>query len=79
MLFALTHAELERLYSAPGLEQYRAEAVIVQPLDSTPLPALCFNLHEPPQPQERNPEYAARLQRILSKLEFPQEYVASIL
>jgi len=79
MLFALTHAELERLYSAPGLEQYRAEAVLVQPLDSTPLPALCFNLHEPPQPQERNPEYAAHLQRILSKLEFPQEYVASIL
>ena len=79
MLFELTHAELERLYSAPGLERYRAEAVLAQPLDSTPLPALCFNLSEPPQPQERNPEYAARLQRILSKLEFPQEYVASIL
>ena len=27
MLFALTHAELDRLYAAPGLEQYRPEAV----------------------------------------------------
>src|SRR5262249_2387697 len=25
MLFALTHAELDRLYTAPGLEAYRAE------------------------------------------------------
>jgi hypothetical protein len=35
MLFALTHSELDRLYAAPGLEQYRPEAVLAQPL-STP-------------------------------------------
>ena len=28
MLFGLTHSELERLYVAPDLEQYRPEAVL---------------------------------------------------
>jgi hypothetical protein len=58
MLVALTHAELDRLYGAPGLEQYRPEAVLVQPLEATPTPALCYNLRDAPQPGERNPEYA---------------------
>ena len=77
-LFALTHAELDRLYAAPGLEQYRPEAVLARPLEGTPTPALCYNLREAPRPHERNPEYAARLQRALSKLGFPPEYVASV-
>jgi hypothetical protein len=79
MLFALTHAELDRLYTAPGLEQYRPEAVLAQPLEGAPAPALCYNLREAPSPDERNPEYAARLQRALGKLDFPPEYVASVL
>src|SRR3970282_1994349 len=78
MLFALTHAELDRLYAAPGLEEYRPEAVLAQCLDATVAPALCFNLRETPRQDERNPEYAARLQRALSKLNFPPEYVASV-
>jgi hypothetical protein len=78
MLVSLTHPELERLYAAPGLEHYRPEAVLAQPLQGTPTPALCYNLREAPEPHERNPEYAARLQRALRKLEFPPEYVASV-
>ena len=78
MLFALTHSEVERLYTAPGLEHYRPEAVLARPLEGTPAPALCFNLREAPSPHERNPEYAARLQRALSKLDFPQQYVAAV-
>jgi len=78
MLFALTHSELDRLYTAPGLEQYRPEAVLAQPLEGTPTAALCYNLREAPQPHERNPEYAARLQLALSRLDFPAEYVASL-
>jgi hypothetical protein len=35
-------------------------------------------LREAPRPEERNPEYAARLQRTLGKLNFPADYVASI-
>lgn len=78
MLFALTHAELERLYAAPGLEQYCPEAVLAQPLEGAPTPALCYTLPEAPTPQERNPAYAARLQRALSRLDFPQAYVAAV-
>lgn len=78
MLFALTHSELSRLYAAPGLDVYRSEAVLAQPLDGEPTPALCYNLAQAPQEHERNPEYAARLQRALSDLDFPAEYVAAI-
>src|SRR5262245_36336823 len=67
MLFALTHADLDRLYTAPGLEQYRPEAVLALPLEGLATPALCYNLREPPRPGERNPDYAARLQRALRK------------
>jgi len=78
MLFALTHSELDLLYAAPGLEQYRAEAIFAQPLDGVVIPALCYNLRDPPQGDEWNGEYAARLQEVLAKLGFPKEYVASI-
>jgi hypothetical protein len=39
---------------------------------------LCYNLREAPRPDERNPEYAVRLQRVLRKLEFPADYIASV-
>jgi hypothetical protein len=78
MLVALTHLELARLYAAPGLDEYRPEAVLALPLEGQPSPALCYNLREAPRPDERNPEYAVRLQRVLRKLEFPAEYVASV-
>ena len=78
MLFALTHDELDRLYGAPGLEQYRPEAVLARPLAGAPTPALCYLLRIPPEPHERNPEYAARLQRALRTLGFPPDYVDSV-
>jgi hypothetical protein len=78
IVFALTHPELERLYTATGLEQYRPEAVLARPLEGQPVPALCYNLREAPRPDERNPDYAAHLQGVLSKLDFPPAYVASV-
>jgi len=78
MLVALTHAELARLYAGPGLEEYRPEAVLVRPLDGALTAALCYNLREPPGRLERNTEYAARLQQILTRLDFPPEYVAAL-
>jgi hypothetical protein len=78
MLFALTHSELQALYSAPGLDQYRPEAVLARGVDGGLWPALCYNLPEAPRPDESNPEYAARLQAALRKLAFPSEYVSSI-
>jgi len=78
MLFALTHAELDLLYAAPGLEQYRAEAISAQWFDGVVTPALCYNLRDPPQANEWNAEYASRLQDALARLGFPEAYVASI-
>ena len=78
MLFALKHSELERLYIGPDLELYRAEAVLAQTLQGEVIPALCYNLPEAPSPDERNPEYAARLKGVLRKLNFPEAYVESL-
>ena len=78
MLISLTHAELDRLYGGPGLEQYRPEAVLVHPFDGPPTPALCYNLPAAPPPHEGNPDYAARLRRALQRLGFPPEYVAAV-
>jgi hypothetical protein len=78
MVIALTRPELERLYGAPGLDQYRAEAVLARCLDGGTVPALCYNLVVEPRAHERNPDYAARLQKVLRDLNFPAEYVNSI-
>ena len=78
MVFALTHDELERLYGAPGLEQYRPEAVIARSFDGESLPALCYNLREAPGPDEANADYAERLRATLARLDFPPDYVASV-
>jgi hypothetical protein len=78
MVMAMTHADVDRLYTAPGLEEYRPEAMLVRPLEGVPLAALCYNMPHAPRPDERNPDYAARLQRTLRALDFPPEYVASI-
>ena len=78
MLIALTHAELERLYNAPGLELYRPEPVVAQLLEGGTVAALCYNLVQAPEPHEWNLEYAKRLQNVLGELGFPAEYVESI-
>jgi len=78
MLISLTHAELDRLYGAPGLEAYRPEAVAAYLADGEVVPALCYNLLKAPEPHERNPEYALRLKSVLEGLGFPAEYVESV-
>jgi hypothetical protein len=69
---------LERLYSDPTLEDYRSEAVTVNVPGGDSVPALCYNLVEPPSAQEHNPQYAARLRALAQQLGFPADYVASI-
>jgi hypothetical protein len=78
MIFAFTHADLDRLYAKPGLEHYRAEAILVQTFDGQSTPALCFNLIEVPQPLEQNEEYANRLRTVLTKLSFPEDYISTL-
>lgn len=60
MLIALTHSELDGLYGAPGLEQYRPEAFgpYASRLRCSPL---CYSLRVEPRLDERNLDYVGRL------------------
>jgi aspartate racemase len=78
MIFAMTQAEIESLYAAPGLELYRPEKVIARPVEGAPIPAVSYVLPGAPRPEERDQEYAERLRRLLEKLGFPEDYVASV-
>jgi len=78
LVVSLTHSELERLYSEPGVEAYRPQAVLAQLASGGIIAALCYNLLQPPSPTERNPEYAAKLRAVAQKVGLPPEYVASI-
>jgi len=78
MIVALSRSNLERLYAAAGLEQYRPEAVLAHIIEGLTVPALCYNLRQGPQPGERNPEYVMRLQSVLRNLGFAREYIESI-
>jgi Gamma-glutamyl cyclotransferase, AIG2-like len=74
----LTHDELKQLYSEPSLRDYQPEAVLVHLSTGESLPAMCFNLADPPAANERNPEYALKLRTLAERLQFPAEYVESI-
>lgn len=79
MVMAVTRGELERLYSAPGLEPYRPEAVLALCLEKGgAVAALCYNLLVPPRGDERNLDYALQLQRLLRDLGFPADYAAAV-
>lgn len=78
MLIGFTHGELDRLYHAPGLDQYRPEAVLARCMDGGSIAALCYNLPVVQPAGERNPDYAVRLQEVVRNLEFPVEYVDSV-
>lgn len=76
MVYELTHAEIEALYK--GLEEYKPEPLLVTEESGTRAAVLTMVLHAPPAPEERNPDYAARLRASLAKLGFPQDYVATV-
>ena len=78
LLMKLSHAELERLYAEPGVRAYRPEPVLAVVPGGAAVPALCYNLPEPPSPEERNPEYAARLRSLAQRVGLPDDYIASI-
>jgi len=78
MVIALTHHELDLLYNAPGLQEYRPEPVVAHTLAGETLPALCYNLRLTPEGDEANAEYAQQLREVLGRLGFPSDYIASV-
>lgn len=75
MVFDVTHAELQRLYSGAGLDLYRAESVLAFFADGSCAPVATYNLVEPPAPGEGNAAYAAKLRGVLERLGLPAEYL----
>jgi hypothetical protein len=78
VLMKLSHADLEKLYSEPSVQAYRPEPVLAVARDGAAVAALCYNLPEPPAPDERNDEYAAKLRALAKRIGLPSAYVASI-
>ncbi|HEX8149052.1 MAG TPA: gamma-glutamylcyclotransferase family protein [Pyrinomonadaceae bacterium] len=78
VLFSLTPAEVDALYSEASVSAYRPEAVCAQLADGSVVPALCFNLPAPPASEERDPLYASKLRRLAARLGLPPDYVSSI-
>jgi hypothetical protein len=78
IVMALTHDEVDRLYSDPSVAMYRAEAVLAECADGSRVAALCFNLPTPPRPDEANPDYAAKLREIGRRVGLPSHYIEAI-
>ncbi len=78
VLMKLSQADIEKLYSEPSVQAYRPEAVLAVARDGVTVAALCYNLPEPPPPDERNAVYASKLRSLAQRIGLPSDYVASI-
>jgi Gamma-glutamyl cyclotransferase, AIG2-like len=79
MVYALTPAELDRLYGQPGLEAYRPETIVVSDLAGASIAALCYNLAAAPGADKANVAYACELGNVLLRLGFPRDYADQLL
>jgi hypothetical protein len=77
MLMSLRLPDVDRLYAEASVQMYRPVAVLAE-AGGTVVPALAYVLPEPPAPEERNPEYAARLRALAERLGLPADYTRSI-
>lgn len=78
VLMRLTREELERLYSEPGVQGYRPEAMLAVTREGDEVPALCYNLPEAPVVKVANAEYARKLRALAERLGLPADYVAGM-
>ena len=78
LVMSLTAVELQHLYSQPGLEAYRPQAVLAHLADGSVVAALCYNLVESLAPGEANPEYATKLRAVARKVGLPEDYIATL-
>ncbi len=78
LVMSLTAAELQHLYSQPGLEAYKPQAVLAHLADGSVVAALCYNLVESTAPGEANPEYATKLRAVARKVGLPEDYIATL-
>jgi hypothetical protein len=77
---AMPLPDVDRLYAEESVRMYRPVAVLVESTaaEAPAVAAIAYVLPEPPAPEERNPEYAARLRALAERLDLPAEYTRSI-
>ena len=78
IVMTLSNAELQSLYNQSSVLDYRPEWVIAVFSDDTVRSVLCFNLPDPPKPEEQNADYANKLKALAIRLGLPAKYVESI-
>ena len=78
VLMSLPLPDLDRLYAEASVQVYRPIAVLVGTAHAPALPAVTYVLPEAPAPDERNPEYAAKLRALAERLGLPSDYTRSI-
>jgi hypothetical protein len=78
MLMALSHDEIDRLYSEAKVSAYRPGPVLAKLADGSSVPALCFNLPVPPQTHHGAADYAEKLRVVARRLGLPESYIESI-
>ena len=78
VLMELSQTEIQRVYAAAGVQEYRAVAVIVEPDDGRTVPALCFNLPGAPDPGEVDEAYAQKLRDLALRVGLPASHLRTI-
>jgi hypothetical protein len=68
----------QQVLEAKGVQAYRPAPVLALVADGATVAALCYNLPEPPAPDERNVEDASKLRSLAERIGLPTDYVASI-
>ena len=71
MVYSLTDAEIDSLYSEPGLEMYHPEIVVVTFEDGSSSEVTTFNLQDETGTDKPNLEYVAKLRVVLERLGLP--------
>jgi hypothetical protein len=70
MVFAMTHAEVDKLYA--GMDDYRAEAFLAVPLEGgAPIAAVSMVHVDPPIESAEDPAYAVPFRALLARLGLP--------
>ena len=77
ILARLTHAELGRLYSMPGVDVFLPEAVLVETRDGKLQPALCY-LPAVLDDKPADREYLGHLVRVAREYAFPEWYITRL-
>lgn len=77
MVMRLPIADVEKLYLAPSVADYRPEAVLVETEGGEKIAALCYNLPDFRQ-NDINREYARTLAGTAERLGLPAEFVNEI-